>query len=75
MRDEVGLPLDYSVNIEFEKIIKHKNFIFSNGIDLIYEFFNLESRLKSNSLSKSIQLVGKNKVFNKFLTNIADQGF
>ena len=75
MRGEVGLPLDYSVNIEFEKIIKHKNFIFSNGIDLIYEFFNLESRLKSNSLSKSIQLVGKNKVFNKFLTNIADQGF
>ncbi len=75
MRGELGLPLDYSVNMEFQKIIKHKNFFFSNSIDLIYEFFNLESRLKSNSLSKSIKLVGKNKVFNKFLTNIADQGF
>ena len=30
---EVGLPLDKSVNIEFENKTKHKNFIFSNGVD------------------------------------------
>ena len=69
------MPIDYSVNKEFEQTIRHKNFIFSNGIDFIYEFFNLESKLKSNSLSKSIQFIGKNPALNKFFTNIADQGF
>jgi 2-octaprenyl-6-methoxyphenol hydroxylase len=72
---ELGLPIDYSVNKEFEQTIKHKNFIFSNGVDFIYEFFNFESKLKSNSLSKSIQFIGKNPTLNKFFTNIADQGF
>jgi len=41
-----GLPLDSSVNLEFQKKIKHKNFIFSNGIDLIHEFFNIERKTK-----------------------------
>ena len=35
---DLGLPLDSSVNLEFQKKIKYKNFIFSNGIDLIHEF-------------------------------------
>ncbi len=72
---QLGLPLDYSVNAEFEKTIKHKNFIFSNGIDLIYELFNFESKLNNKLLSKSIQFIGKNPVMNKFFTNIADKGF
>ena len=42
---DLGLPLDSSVNYEFEKK-KHKNYIFSNGIDLIYEFFNFEKEIK-----------------------------
>ena len=73
-RKELGLPMDYSINKEFEKKIRHKNFIFSNGIDLIYEFFSLESKLKSNSFSKSIKFIGKNPTLNKFFTYIADQG-
>ena len=32
----LGLDLDSSVNYEFEKKLKHKNFIFSNGIDMIH---------------------------------------
>ena len=48
---DVGLPLDCSVNSEFQKKIRHKNFIFSNGIDLIHEFFNIERKMK-NSLLK-----------------------
>ena len=63
------------VNAEFEKTIKHKNFIFSNGIDLIYELFNFESKFNNKLLSKSIQFIGKNPVMNKFFTNIADKGF
>ena len=71
---ELGLPIDYSVNKEFEEEIRHKNFIFSKGIDLIYEFFNLESKLKSNFLSKSIQFTGNNPTLNKFFSSIADKG-
>ena len=69
-----GLVLDNSVCSEFEKKIKHKNYFFSNGIDLVYEFFNLESKMHNSILSKSLQLVGKNKTLNKIFTNIADNG-
>ncbi len=71
---ELGLPLDYSINIEFEKILRHKNFIFSNGIDLIHEFFNLERKFKNNILSKSVHFMGKNSSINNFFTRIADNG-
>ena len=70
----LGLPLDSSVNLEFEKKLKHKNLIFSNGVDLIHEVFNLERRIKNNILSKSIQITLKNPKLNKFFTKIADRG-
>ena len=69
-----GLELDKSVLIDFEKKVRHKNYIFSNGIDFIYEFFKLESKIRSNVLSKFIQLLSKNKITNKFLINSADKG-
>ena len=71
---DLGLPLDSSVNIEFEKSSKHKNFLFSNSIDLIHEFFNLDRKINSNILSKSVQLLGKNTSINKMFTKIADRG-
>jgi len=74
-RKDLGLPLDSSVNDEFENSLKHKNFIFSNGVNLIYEFFNLERKTKNNILSKSIQMLGKNPSINKMFTKIADKGF
>ena len=70
-----GLDLDNSVCVDFEKKNKHKNYLFSNGIDFIYEFFNSENNIDSNILSKSVQLVGKNKMINKIFTNYADKGF
>ena len=73
-RHELGLPLDSSVNEEFENTIKHKNFIFSNGIDLIHEFFNIERKVKSNVLSKSVQFIGNNPLINKVFAKIADKG-
>ena len=73
-RFDLGLPLDSSINDEFENILKHKNFIFSNGIDLIHEFFNIERKTKSNILSKSVQFLGKNPSVNKVFTKIADKG-
>ena len=71
---DLGLPLDISVNKEFEKKTKAKNLIFSNGIDFINEFFNLEGNLKNSLLTKSVQLIGKNSSIGKIFTKIADRG-
>jgi len=73
-RLDVGLSLDSSVNLEFQKKIKHKNFIFSNGIDLIHEFFNIERKMKTNFLSKSVKLISNYPSINKMFTKIADRG-
>ena len=71
---ELGLPLDSLINNEFEKIVKHKNFIFSNGIDFVNEFFNIERKVKNNILSKSVQFFGNNRRTKKLFTEIADKG-
>ena len=71
---DLGLDLDSSVCFEFENKNKHKNYIFSNGIDFIHEFFNLENRVNSNILSKSIKFFANNKISNKFFTKFADEG-
>ena len=71
---EVGLPLDKTVNIEFENKTKHKNFIFSNGVDTIHELFNFERKMDSKFLSKSVQLIGKQTIINKIFSKIADKG-
>ena len=57
-----GLELDKTICEEFEKKRKHKNFIFSNGIDFIYEFFKLESKSKSKTLSRLIKYLGNNNL-------------
>ena len=71
---DVGLLLDKSVNLEFQKKIKHKNFIFSNGVDFIHEFFNVERKMKTNLLSKSVKLISNYPSINKIFTKIADRG-
>ncbi len=71
---DLGLPLDSSINYQFEKKLKHKNILFSDGIDFIYEFFNFERKLNNNVLSKSVKLLGKNPSLKKMFTEIADRG-
>ena len=70
----LGLSLDSSINAEFENMTKHKNLIFSNGINLIHEFFNFERKIKSNFLSKSVQKINNYQLINKAFTKIADKG-
>ena len=70
----LGLQLDSSVCQEFEKKIKHKNFIFSQGIDFIYEFFNFERKIENKLLNKSMNLIGKNKSLIKAFTKVANDG-
>ena len=74
LRIDNGLEIDSSICLDFEKKIKHRNYIFASGIDFIYEFFNLERKFKSSLLSKSVQFIGKNKNLNKFFTKFADTG-
>jgi 2-octaprenyl-6-methoxyphenol hydroxylase len=69
-----GLELDESICKDFEKKSRHKNYLFSNGIDFVYEFFNLDSKMNNPFLSKSVQLLGKNRYINKFFTKFADNG-
>jgi len=71
----LGLPLDLSVNDEFEKKSRHVNYIFSNGIDFIYEFFNFERKTKSKIFSKTAKFLGRNFNVNKKFIEIADKGF
>ena len=73
-RIDLGLPLDSSVNNEFEKKTKHKNYIFSTSIDLIYELFNFDRKLNNSILSKSVKFIGRNPSLNKIFTKIADEG-
>ena len=73
-KQSLGLNIDSSVNYEFENKLKHKNLIFSSGIDLVHEFFNFERKTNSSLLSKSIQELNKNPSINKFFTKIADRG-
>ena len=70
-----GLDLDSSICVDFEKKTKHKNYLFSNSIDFVYEFFKLESKMKNDFFSKSIQFFGKNKFLNKSFEKIANSGF
>jgi len=73
-RISLGLELDSSVCIEFEKKLRHKNFLFSSGIDFIYEFFNLENKLQSDKFRKVMQIFDKNKSLTKLFTKLADDG-
>ena len=70
----LGLQLDKSICIDFEKKTKHKNYIFSNGIDFIHEFFNFERKMNNKILSKSIGMLNKNKSLKLFLMKFADNG-
>jgi 2-octaprenyl-6-methoxyphenol hydroxylase len=70
----LGLDIDNTICHEFQKCSRDKNYLFSTGIDLIYELFNFESKINSNLLSKSISVIGKNKIINSILKKFADNG-
>ena len=70
----LGLDIDNSLCEEFQKKSKSKNFIFSSGIDLIYELFSLESKLNLSLINNTINFIGNNKIINKFLKSVADTG-
>ena len=44
----IGLDIDSSICGEFQKKSQDKNYLFSTGIDWIYELFSFESKINSN---------------------------
>ncbi len=73
-KKNLGLNLDKTVIEDFEKKTKHYNFLYSNGINLLQDFFKLDSKNKNNISSKIFNVIGRNKYFNKFFMDIADKG-
>ncbi len=71
---DLGLEINNSIFVDFEKNLKHKNYIFSSGVDFLYEFFALESNIQDKKLGKIIEFFGKNQSINKFFKKIADKG-
>ncbi len=70
----LGLDLDSTLCQDFQKNSQDKNYLFSTGIDCVYELFNFESRFNSNFLGNSINLIGKNKIVNSIFKKIANDG-
>jgi 2-octaprenyl-6-methoxyphenol hydroxylase len=71
---DLGMQLDSSILSEFEKETKNKNFIFSNGIDFIYEIFNLDKKVRSKNFNKILRIIGKNKNISSYFIKLADRG-
>ena len=59
---------------EFQNKTKKRNLIFSRGIDLIFELFNLETKKEGNYLNKILQYFGTNKNFMNSVIKFADKG-
>ena len=60
--------------MSLKKKTKDKNFIFSKAIDLIYETFNFDKKIKNKSFIKLLKSIGGNKNFNDYLIKLADSG-
>ena len=71
---DLGLQLDSLVLKEFENKTKNINFIFLNGIDFIYEFFNFNRKNKNEKLNKILKIIGSNKNINDAFISFADNG-
>ena len=70
----LGLQLDIFILKEFQNKTKNRNFIFSSGIDFIYEFFNFDKKKNGKKLNKIFQYFGTNKIFMSSVIKFADKG-
>ena len=71
---DLGIQLDSSILFDFEKETKNKNFLFSNGVDLIYEIFNFDKEKTSKTFNKILKKIGKNKNLTNYFITLADKG-
>jgi len=68
----LGLPIDSSIFEEFELKTKHLNYVFSFGVDFIYEFFKFTNEKKNTQ--KIFKIFNKNNLLKKYIIQLADKG-
>ena len=71
---DLGLQLDELILEEFQRKVKNKNFIFSSGIDFIYQIFNFDKNIKGKKLNIFLKFFGMNKNFVNSIIKFADKG-
>ena len=71
---DLGMQIDSSIPVEFEKQTRSKNFLFSNSIDFIYEAFNFDKKIRTKSFNKILKSIGKNKSLTNYFIKFADKG-
>ena len=71
---DLGMQLDESVLIAFERDTKNKNFIFSNSVDFIYEIFNFDKKMRNKSFTNILKNLGRNKRLTNYFIKLADKG-
>ena len=71
---DLGMQLDSSILSKFEKETKNKNFLFSNGVDFIYEVFNFDKKIKNKNFNKILKIIGRNKNLTNYFIKLADKG-
>tara|TARA_B100001778_G_scaffold333256_1_gene341377 strand:- start:1628 stop:2722 length:1095 start_codon:yes stop_codon:yes gene_type:complete len=73
-RINLGLSLDSSVLLEFQNKTKHYNYIFSNTIDFIHEYFKIDNSFNNLYSKKLFNFLDKNNLFKKYTIKLADKG-
>jgi 2-octaprenyl-6-methoxyphenol hydroxylase len=71
---DLGMQLDSSILVDFEKDTKNKNFIFSSSIDFIYEVFNFDKKIKNKNFIKTLKIIGKKTSITNYFIKLADRG-
>ena len=74
-RIDYGLEVDSSCLRNFEELTKTKNFLFSEGVNFIQDFFKIKKYFGANHLNNLIKKIGKNNKINNFFIKTADEGF
>ena len=71
----LGLPVDETCLKDFENNFKYKNFLFANGLDLIYEFFKVENKIPKVFSKNFFDIVNRNSYLKNLSSKIANKGF
>tara|TARA_Y100001970_G_scaffold117730_1_gene146321 strand:+ start:768 stop:1859 length:1092 start_codon:yes stop_codon:yes gene_type:complete len=70
----LGLELDNSIFEDFEQKTKHYNYLFSNSIDFIYEFFKFDKKFKTKFTNKIFHFFNEKNNVKKLIIKSADIG-
>ena len=71
----LGLPVDENCLKDFENNFKYKNFLFANGLDLIYEFFKIENKIPTIFSKNFFDVIDRNIYLKNLSSKIANKGF